>query len=151
MRPRANTANIGARRRSSGLFEEPPLDTLLQSLALYLDDDAESVDKVKMLSTALDERSRKAADVSQGGQESFETVAATHMDDVRRALQLLQDSLLAESPFGEVKLVDPEIEGSIDFLSTEVKQIRDMLDRAEAKKGTGKSEKKDEILRRWGQ
>ncbi|KAL6866521.1 hypothetical protein ACO1O0_002632 [Amphichorda felina] len=150
VRPRANTANTGARRRSSGLFEEPPLDALLQSLAIYLDDDAEGADKVKMLATTLDERSNKAADVAQGGQESFEATAATHVDDVRRALQLLKDSLLAESPFGEVKLVDPEIEGSIGFLSTEVSQIRDTLERVEAKRGNGKSEKKEEILRRWG-
>lgn len=109
------------------------------------------MDKVKTLEAALDERSMKAADVAQGGQESYEAVAANHVDDVRRALQLLKDSLLAESPFGEVKLLDPEIEASIDFLSTEVGQIRDMLDRAETKKGTGKSEKKEEIIRRWGQ
>lgn len=103
-----------------------------------------------MLATTLDERSSKAADVAQGGQESFEATAATHVDDVRRALQLLKDSLLEESPFGEVKLVDPEIEGSIGFLSTEVSQIRDTLERVEAKRGNGKSEKKEEILRRWG-
>lgn len=127
------------------------MDHLLESLALYLDDDAEDRDKIMALHTALQERTDKAVDVAQSGQESFEDTINTHFDDIRRALQLLKDSLLAESPFDEVKLVDPEVESSIGFLSNEVRQIEDRLERAEAKKGDGKSEKKAEILRRWGQ
>jgi hypothetical protein len=148
-RRRANTANIGSRRRSSGLFEEPPIEALLQSLALYLDDDTEGDDKIKALAAAIEERSMKAADVAQGSQEGFETAAAAHIDDARRAVQLLKDGLLAESPFGEVNLLDPEIEDSIEFLCGEVHQIRERLDRAEAKKGTSKSEKKEDMIRRW--
>lgn len=150
-RPRAHTTTKADRRRSSGIHEIPPIDALLESLAIYLDDDAESNDKIKALDATLRERTIKAADVAQSGQESFEDVVNAHFDDVRRALQLLKDSLLAESPFGEVKLVDPEIESSIDFLSNEARQIEDRLERAEIKKGDRRSERKAEILRRWGQ
>lgn len=148
-RPRANTGKVD-RRRSSGIHEIPPIDALLESLAIYLDDDAEDRDKIKALDATLRERIHKGVDVAQSGQESFEHVVNAHFDDVRRALQLLRDSLLAESPFGEVKLVDAEVESSVDFLSNEVQQIEDRLERAEVKKGNGKSEKKAEILRRWG-
>lgn len=149
-RPRANTGKAD-RRRSSGIHEMQPIDTLLESLAIYLDDDADNGDKIKALHAVLGERTNKGVDVAQSGQESFENVVNAHFDDVRRALQLLKDSLLAESPFGEVKLVDPEVESSITFLSNGVRQIQDRLERADAKKGDGKSEKKAEILRRWGQ
>lgn len=149
-RARANTGKAD-RRRSSGIQEIPPLDALLESLAIYLDDDAHSRDKVKALDATLRERTDKAADVAQSGQESFEEVVNAHFDDVRRALQLLKDSLLAESPFAEVKLLDPEVESSVEFLSNEVRKIHERLERAEVKKGDGKSEKKAEILRRWGQ
>lgn len=106
--------------------------------------------KIAALTTALDDRSVKANDVARNAQDSFEAIASAHLDDVRRAVQLLTDSLLAESPFGDVELVDPEIKGSIDVLVREVQHIKDGLGRAESEKRSGRSEKKAEILRRWG-
>lgn len=149
-RPRSNTANMATRRRSSGVHEEPPLEALLNSLSLPLDDDVEDRDNVRLLAETAVERAAKWEDVARSGQDSYENLASSHMEDLRCALQLLRDSLLAESSFSQVKLSDPEIEGSISFLSNEVDQIQDRLDRANARIGmTRKSEKKEDILRRW--
>jgi hypothetical protein len=57
---------------------------------------------------------------------------------------------LAESPFNDVKLADPEIEGSIHVLSQEVEKVREKLEGAVAKKGSlAKSVTKDEFVQRW--
>lgn len=151
-RPRANTAKSRAGRRSSGIIDETPIDALLQNLAVYLPPEVEedSDKKARALADIVSERARKGEGIARGAQESFEVSAATYLDDVRRAVQMLKDSLLAESPYNEVRLEDPELRSSIDFLAQEVRKIKDGLERAEANKPKDKSEKKTEILQRWG-
>lgn len=154
-------ATPGQRRRSSGtgFSDLPPLDQLLQTLALLLPQHDESTpraanDKAQALAlaSALADRSEKTADVGRNVQESFESAASSQVYDTRRALQMVRDSVLAESPFGDVKLVDPEIEGSIDVLAQEVEKVRLRL--AEVETGTsrarGRSIKRDELVARWG-
>lgn len=102
------------------------------------------------LAAALAERTAKADDVARNAQDSFEASAMAHLEDARRAVQLLRDSVLAESPFGEVRLVDAEIENSISVLAQEVDKVRDTLAGVDAKRGDGKSEKREDLLRRWG-
>lgn len=151
VRQRANTATSRAARHSLGPSDEPPIDTLLQTLALSLPADTpDSRDQVTALAQALTERSAKAADVARNAQDSFEALATAHLEDARLAIQLLRDSVLAESPFGEVRLVDAEIEGSISFLAQEVDKVRETLEGVEARRGDGKSEKKEDLLKRWG-
>jgi hypothetical protein len=152
VRPRANTAKSRGARRSSGIADEPPIDALLQSLAVYItpETDADSGRKLRALADVVSERSRKGHDMARDAQESFEATAAAYLDDVRRAVQMVKDSLLAESPYSRIHLEDPEIRGSIDVLAHEVQKVKQGLENAEAKKLVGKSEKKEEMLQRWG-
>lgn len=128
------------------------MEAILRNLALTLpfEEDDTSEEQVAALAKVLAERSIKADDVSKNAQESFEALTMSKLEDARLAIQLLRDSVLAESPFAEVKLVDPEIEGSIHFLGQEMEKVGEKLNGIDAKKGNGKSEKKEEILRRWG-
>lgn len=87
--------------------------------------------------------------MARGAQESFEAAAMEYLDDVQRAVQMLKDSLMAESPYGRVQLEDADIRGSLDALANEVGKVKDGLQRAEASK-VAKSQKKDEIIQRWG-
>lgn len=152
-RPRANTAKSRAARRSSGLPDETPLDTLLQNLAVYLPPEAEAEadgrSKIRALADVVSERAGRGEDMARGAQESFEAAATVYLDDVRRAVQMLKDSLLAETPYGRVQLEDADVRGSIDVLVHEVSKVRDGLQRAEASK-VGKSHKRDEMIQRWG-
>lgn len=127
------------------------MEVLLRNLALTLPftDESTSEEQVASLAQILAERRIKAEDVSRNAQESFEGAAISKLDDARLAIQMLRDSVLAENSFAEVKLVDPEIESSIHFLGREVENVKGQLDAADAKKGSGKSEKKEEILQRW--
>ncbi|KAF4442258.1 hypothetical protein FACUT_2075 [Fusarium acutatum] len=155
IRMRANTDGArrgnNNRRRSSGILDEPAIEALLRDLALSLPDaeEASIQDQVSALNKAFTERSGKTTDVVRNAQDSFETSVTSRLDDARLAIQLLRDSVMAESPFGEIKMVDPEFEGSIDMLSQEVDKVKEKLDGVVAKKALAKSVKKDEFVQRW--
>ncbi|ENH69882.1 hypothetical protein FOC1_g10009386 [Fusarium oxysporum f. sp. cubense race 1] len=155
IRMRANTDGArrgnNNRRRSSGILDEPAIEALLRDLALSLPDaeEASIQDQVSALNKAFTERSDKTTDVVRNAQDSFETSVTSRLDDARLAIQLLRDSVLAESPFGEIKMIDPEFEGSIDVLSQEVDKVKEKLDGVVAKKALAKSVKKDEFVQRW--
>ncbi|TWU75767.1 hypothetical protein ED733_002641 [Metarhizium rileyi] len=136
-------------RRLSGV-QEPPMETLLQNVAVTIPPDCiRPRDQVLFLEKVLAERSRKCNEVAAAAQESFEITARTHVDDARRAMQLVRDSLFAESPFGDVKLVDADMEGSILVLAQEVDKAKDTLRSLEGQSVVAKSEKKEELIQRW--
>ncbi|RMJ18923.1 hypothetical protein CDV36_001334 [Fusarium kuroshium] len=152
-RIRANTGSRrGNRRRSSGILDEPAIEALLRSLALTLPpaEDATAQERTSSLAQVVSERTTKTTDVTRNAQENYEAITTARLDDTRLAIQLLRDSVLAESPYNEVKLVDPEIEGSIQVLSQEVDKVREKLEEAVAKKGSlAKSVAKEEFVQRW--
>ncbi|KAK0639544.1 hypothetical protein B0T16DRAFT_423361 [Cercophora newfieldiana] len=147
------------RRRSSGagaIGDEPPLEELLRNLAINLPQDepeTTSIEaQVRLLASTLAERRAKAEDVGRNVQESVESAASTQVADAKLAVQLVKDSILAESPFGQVRLVDPEIEGSLAVLSQELENVNGKLEGVNAGlvKARGTSAKRDEIISRWG-
>ena len=102
-------------------------------------------------SRALDNRSDKVLDVARNVQETFETAAAAQLSDARRATRLVRDSVLAESPFAEINLADPEIDASIAVLAQEVVKIQGHVDESEKSlaKAKARNPKRDEIVKRW--
>lgn len=166
VRVRRNTVPKPSRdRRSSGLHDESPIEALLRMLAIdltssspqSLGSEASDWAAIPILARTQAEREAKADDVALDAQESFERATAAHLTDARRAVQLLRDSFLAESPFGEdINLVDPAIEGSITVLRQEVAKAQARVDeikstRSAARRGNGgKSEKQREMVERWG-
>jgi len=147
------------RRRSSGVGvgDEPPLDEILRNLALSLPQDEVTADsqahaQAAALVATLAERRSKADDVARNAEESFESAAIKQVTDAKLAVQLLRDSILAESPFGQVRLVDPEIDGSIAALTQEMEDVRTKLERVDSglAKARGRSAKRDELISRWG-
>ncbi|KAK4160671.1 hypothetical protein QBC43DRAFT_111515 [Cladorrhinum sp. PSN259] len=141
-------------RRSSGIGgEEHALDEILRAVAISLPEDEEDAQaQTKFLANLLGERRRKADDVAKNVQESLEDTAINQIADGKLAIQLVRDSILAESPFGDVRLVDSEIEGSIAVLSQELEEVRNGREGAEADmdKLRVRSAKRDELIGRWG-
>lgn len=159
------------RRRSSGiglLADISPLEQLLQSLSLLLpepddilDDSSEqragrgaygNMANALSLHATLTDRRTKADGVAGNVQEAFEADTTTHLADGRRALWMARESVLAESEFGAVQLLDPEIDGSIAVMAQEVGNIRSRLggvakDLDAARRG---SAKRDRLVARWG-
>ncbi|WYZ41061.1 hypothetical protein EsH8_IV_001402 [Colletotrichum jinshuiense] len=151
-RQRSNTASSAHRRRSSGtMLDEPPLEALLRSLAIaFPEDTTDGARQTAVLAATLAERQAKARDVGRNAQEALEETAASQLADAKLAVQLLRDSLLAESPFGDVRLVDEGIEASISVLGQEVEKVKERAERVDASKARLRSERKREILERWG-
>ncbi|KAL1869202.1 hypothetical protein VTK73DRAFT_3203 [Phialemonium thermophilum] len=108
--------------------------------------------QIAALAAALADRTNKVADVARNAQESFETTAAAHLRETGLALQIVRDSLLAESAFGRIQLADPEVEASVNVLDQEVDKVRGSVEKAETEIVRAKNRKwtkRDEIIRRW--
>lgn len=150
-----------SRRRSSGdVLHDASLEQLLGELALTLPSPTDpstapnpTQAQIAYLHNTLTARTRKSADVDRAVQTSLERAASARLSDVRAALQLVRDSVLAESPFAEVHLVDPGIEASISVLAQEVHNVASRLagvEREAAVVGKGRNAKREEMVRRWG-
>lgn len=141
---------------AAGIAKEPPLDEILRMLAISApqeEDESTGPDgQVKELASTLATRRAKMQDVALNVQETFESVATKQLADGKLAIQLLRDSVLAESPYGDVRLVDPEIEGSIAVLSQELANVDEKLKGVEVGVGKlkGRNVKRDEFISRWG-
>jgi len=108
--------------------------------------------QVTALAAAAVERTAKVSDVASNVQDSFEAGATAQIKDSGLAFQALRDSLLAESPFGKIKLVDPEIEGSIQVLEQELDNVGNKIQKMDSEVTLirGRRGKQDELIRRWG-
>jgi hypothetical protein len=165
------------RRRSSGGVgaDEPPIDTLLREVGVVLPmagsdgntvasstgkpASANSPDmpslQLAAISSALADREEKVADIGRSVQTSFETSSSSHLADIRRALLLVRESILAESPFGPARLADQAVETSIEFLAQGIDAMQTRL--AGVGKNTMKSgagitnSKREEIVARWAE
>lgn len=146
--PSRQRSDNAGRRQS--LLDEPPLEALLRSLAIALPEDADGPGQVAALSAILAEKRAKARDVARDAQQSLERNSAAQLADSKLAIQLLRDSLLAESPFGDVRLVDEGIEASIAVLGQEVEKIKERVEGVDAGKARQRSEKRREFIARWG-
>jgi hypothetical protein len=152
-RPKRSRYSVG----TVGIGNEPPLDEILRVLAISLPQDEEdgpanSETQARELASTLASRRAKVDDVAQSVQETLETAAAKHIGNGKLAIQLVRDSILAESPYGEVRLVDPEIERSIGVLSQELMAVDEKLKGLDSDlvKLRGRNAKRDELIRRWG-
>lgn len=105
--------------------------------------------QIVALSKILEERLKKTDEIARNAQETFEVGALAQLNDTRLAIQLVRDSVLAESPFNEPRLVDPEIGGSITLLAADVEGAKDRLAVVEGQRRDRKSEKRDEFVERW--
>ncbi|ROV98347.1 hypothetical protein VMCG_07173 [Cytospora schulzeri] len=160
--PRGGSSNTKPGRRSSGGAYASPLQHLLGELAINVPGIEESTPaepagsiqaQASYLSSTLEERAHNAAEVGRSVQSTFEGTAMSYLSDARTALQLVRDSVLAESPYAEVHLVDPGIEASIGVLAQEVHTVSSRLEGIERETAAltrGRNIKKEEIISRWG-
>lgn len=65
---------------------------------------------------------------------------------------MLRDSVLADSPWGAVRLVDEELEGSVEVIRQELEKIEEWRgDIDGAMKASNADEKWEQFLKRWGE
>ncbi|KAF4511480.1 hypothetical protein G6O67_003273 [Ophiocordyceps sinensis] len=151
---RMGAAATGAhgRRRCSSMQDQPPMEVLVQNLGLSVPflSAGEGKKQAELLAEALQHGSQKAAEVGRDTEESFEIMVLQQLQDAKLAIQLVRDDVLAESPYGEIHLSDPEIQSSILILEQELGKASERLGTLKRLNLAAKSEKREEILRRFG-
>ncbi|KAK0388969.1 hypothetical protein NLU13_2546 [Sarocladium strictum] len=150
IRMRSNAAAAASRRRSSGIMDIPALETLMETLGVQLPvEQSADDDRFSLLGKVVEDRNGKSNDITKNAQDSYEAITTSHLDDLRTAVQLLNDSAFAEAAYGEVRYVDADFEASIHVLKTEVEQAKERLSRLEMKHTGKKSERKEDLVNRW--
>ncbi|PHH81693.1 hypothetical protein CDD82_181 [Ophiocordyceps australis] len=131
--------------------EAPPLEQLLRKLSLEPASSTSSLDaRLKEVDEALNKARDKLAHVERGAHESYEEAIMKHVHDIEGAVQMMRDSVLAESPYGKVELVDAEVEYSINAMKEGVADVRQRLQALEEQELVGESEVREELLQNFG-
>ncbi|KAJ4392390.1 hypothetical protein N0V85_007096 [Neurospora sp. IMI 360204] len=135
----------------------PEIKSILQTLGIPIPSaDPALQSHLSALQSALDstltDRQQKRDELFSTAQSTFEDTVTKHIGDAKAALAMLRDSVLAESPWGAVRLVDEELEESVEVIRQELGKIEEWKGDVDgAVKAASGSEKKEAFLKRWGE
>jgi len=139
------------RRRSSGHDEDvEPEQQLARNLGIVLP--AETVTdaaRIEALEKMLSERITRLEGHANSLQSTTETSISSHLLDAQITLGLLQDSLLAETPYGKVRLIDPQVESDVSKFDQEVQDLQKSLDAVELHALQAKNVNREQLVERW--
>jgi hypothetical protein len=141
-----------ARRRSSGQIDDEiePEQQLLRNLGVSLPIDSESGhQRIDALEKVLLDRANKLDGHANSLQSSIETSISSHLLDAHVTLHLLRNSLLADSPYHSVKLLDPEVESSLSKLENDVQQVQENLGSLDLQKLLARNAHREQLVERW--
>lgn len=140
------------RRRSSGFADEEiePEQQLLRNLGIALPTDAVTDEpRIETLRHALLDRVSKLEGHAKTLQSTTESSVASHLLDAHATLQLLRDSLLAYTPYREVKLLDPDVDSSITALEAEVRDLEEMIKEVDLQAVQTRNVHRERLVDRW--
>ncbi|KAH6668824.1 hypothetical protein B0J14DRAFT_151280 [Halenospora varia] len=142
-----------ARRRSSGVFENEDVDPeqqLARNLGITLPSEAASDhQRIETLDRALADRVLKLGIHASSLQQTTESAISSHLQDANLTLQLLQDSLLAETLYGKVSLLDPDIESSVSMFEQEIEDLERGLEEIDLGRLGERNVNREQIVGRW--
>ncbi|TVY80700.1 hypothetical protein LSUE1_G001664 [Lachnellula suecica] len=151
--PRSSPARTRAtRRRSSGpeLDDVDPEQQLARALGITLPPETAPKHAVAFsLEKALSERLTKLEIHSLSLQSTTESAISSHLLDAHLTLQLLQDSLLAESLHHRVRLLDPDIEASVSMFEHEIRDLQADLEKVDLQGLQGRNIHREQLVERW--
>ncbi|KAL0472809.1 hypothetical protein QR685DRAFT_515128 [Neurospora intermedia] len=135
----------------------PELKSILQTFGISIPlADPSLQSHLSALQSALDstltDRQQKRDELLSTAQSSFEDAVTKHIGDAKAALAMLRDSVLADSPWGAVRLVDEELEGSVKVIRQELEKIEEWRGDIEgAVKASNADERREQFMKRWGE
>jgi hypothetical protein len=139
------------RRRSSGHDEDiEPEQQLARNLGVVLP--AEGISdsaRIEALEKMLSERMTRLEGHANSLQSTTETSISSHLLDAQNTLGLLQDSLLAETQYGKVRLIDPQIESDVSKFDQEVQNLQKSLEAIELHQLQAKNVNREQLVERW--
>ena len=140
------------RRRSSGHLDEDiePEQQLFRNLGISLPTEASTdAARSEALEQALSDRLSKLDGHVHSLQSTTESSISSHLLDAHGTLQLLRDSLLADTLYHGVEFLDPEIGSSVDNFEREVQDLQKKVEAVNLQTLQAKNIHRDEFVERW--
>jgi len=139
------------RRRSSGHDEDiEPEQQLARNLGIALPaEDLSEILRVEALDKMLFERIGRLENHATSLQSTTETSISSHLLDAHTTLDLLQDSLLAETLYRKVRFLDPEIESSVASFEQDVQELQKSLDAVDLHSLQARNMHREQLIERW--
>jgi hypothetical protein len=142
----------GAHRRSSGNMEEDvdPEQQLARNLGLSLPaDSVVDTERTTILEKMLFERIGRLEGHATSLQSTTESSIAAHLLDAHMTLEMLHDSLLADSKYGKVQLVDSNTEASVMSFERDIQNVQESLEAVDLHSLQSKNVHRDQFIQRW--
>jgi hypothetical protein len=139
------------RRRSSGQIDDElgPELQLLRNLGLSLPDVNSDHSRVDALEKALLDRANKLEGHEQSLQSTTESSISSHLLDAHVTLHLLRNTLLAQTPYHSISLLDQEVESSVSKLEDDTQQLQATLESTNLQKLQPKNVHREQFVARW--
>jgi len=149
-RSSASTIQVRARgRRSSGPAEDPE-QQLLRNLGVSQSiNSSTDAARIEELERALSDRMRKLEGHAATLQSTTESSISTYLLDSFLTLQLLRDSLLSDSAYNKVRLLDSETQSNMANFELDLQTVQDKLDIADLQNLTARNIHKEQLVERW--
>lgn len=130
--------------------EVEPEQQLLRNLGVYIPPDVtSSAARIELLERSLQDRRSKLDNHAFNLQMTSENSIFSYIRNAQSTLQLLRDSLHAESPYGKVELLDVDTESTIHILEKEVEEVQNSLSNIDLRKLQERNVHRDELVQRW--
>lgn len=147
-----STLRVRGTRRSSGHYDEDiePEQQLARNLGVALP--AEGVSDLELaglLERILAERNARLKGHVASLQSTTESSISSHLLDARMTLELLHGSLLAESLYGKVWLLDPSLEKSVTDFEQDVQTLQDDLEAVDLHSLQTRNVHREQLIERW--
>ncbi|KAF8861323.1 hypothetical protein BDZ45DRAFT_265253 [Acephala macrosclerotiorum] len=139
-------------RRSSGHLDEDmdPAGQLARNLGITLPaSDASNHERAAFLEKALLDRANKLEGHMASLQSTAETSIAAHLLDAHITLNLLQDSLLADTEYHTIHLLDQNLETSVDMFEHDIQALQEELEAIDLYSLQTKNVHKEQLIERW--
>ncbi|CAD6445129.1 68fd6bcd-2cf8-44c9-b331-eb9a73437df8 [Sclerotinia trifoliorum] len=138
-------------RRRSSMFEEMDAESqLLRNLGITLPNDSDADDaQTEFLDSCLRERIEKLKSHAANLESTTETTISSHVHNADYTMKLLYNALQADSVYGEVQLLDPDIVSSFNTFEEEIKNLQENLEAVNLQRLQLKNVHKEQLIKRW--
>ncbi|KAI9650347.1 hypothetical protein NHQ30_000360 [Ciborinia camelliae] len=139
-------------RRRSSMFEEMDAEQqLLRNLGISLptENDTDDNARTEFLESVLRERIEKLKSHMANLESTTETTISSHVHNADITMQLLYNALQADSVYGEVQLLDPDIVSSFNTFEEEIKNLQENLEAVNLQRLQLKNVHKEQLIKRW--
>ncbi|OBT58947.1 hypothetical protein VE04_00849 [Pseudogymnoascus sp. 24MN13] len=140
------------RRSSASSFDEstPPDQQILRIMGIPpLEELCRDRAPEAVLHETLSDKIQKLKAHEQGFQASSESAIGDHLQDAFATLQLLSDTMLSETKYQEIRLLDEEVQEAISGLDQELADLSSHLQSLDFERLKERNSHKEAFIERW--